>query len=45
MPITSEHLEELKELLDRHDQDSDCQRTGECCATNLIEYLEDLLAE
>lgn len=45
MTITSEHLEELKELLDRHEQDSDCQRTGTCCASILVEYLEDILNE
>lgn len=45
MIISDEQLEELRELLERHEQDSDCQRTGDCCAPLLIEFLEELLAE
>jgi len=43
--ISDEQLEELKELLDRHDQESDCQRTGSCCADRMIELLKELLEE
>ena len=45
MKLSSEQLDDLKETLARHEQDSDCQRTGECCAHLLIEFLEELLAE
>lgn len=45
MIISSETAEELKELLDRHQQESDCNRTGGCCADLLIEFLQELLSD
>ncbi|MGD9726295.1 MAG: hypothetical protein AB7L09_01465 [Nitrospira sp.] len=45
MRISAEQVEELKELLERHDHESDCHRTGECCAQQLIDYIEELLAD
>lgn len=45
MAISDSDLDELRELLERHDQESDCKRSGECCAQTLIEFLEELLAD
>lgn len=45
MTISDEAMEELKELLERHKQESDCERTGDCCAHLLIEFLEELLED
>lgn len=45
MNLSDETIEELKELLERHNQESDCKRTGDCCAHLLLEYLEELLAD
>lgn len=43
--ISAEHVEELKGLLERHEQDSDCQREGNCCVDLLVEFLDELLAD
>ena len=45
MAISDESLDELRELLARHEQGGDCQRTGRCCASLLIELLEELLED
>lgn len=45
MIISADQLEELKTLLERHEQDSECQREGVCCVDLLIEFLEDLVAD
>lgn len=45
MTLSEMDLEELKTLLERHDQESDCKRRGDCCAHLLIEFLEELLAD
>jgi hypothetical protein len=41
--LTTDEVEELREILDRHEQYNDCHRNGGCCADRLIEFLEDLL--
>jgi hypothetical protein len=43
--ITADQLEELKELIDRHAQESDCQRDGNCCADLILEFLKELLED
>jgi hypothetical protein len=41
--ISRELTADLRELLDRHSQDSECHRKGDCCAHLLIEFLEEML--
>jgi len=41
--LTEDQIEQIKERIDRHDQDSDCNATGGCCSYYLIEYLKEFL--
>jgi len=45
MKLTAEQVEELRERLDRHDENSDCYATGDCCSDLLIEFLRELLSD
>jgi len=43
--LTAENIKDLQEELEKHEQLSDCQRDGNCCACDLIELLEEILAD
>ena len=45
MKLSAEQEEELRELLDHHEQYSECQHTDECCVGDLIAFLEELLSK
>ena len=45
MIISAELAFELKDLLERHERESDCHRTGGCCSDLLIEFLDEMLSD
>ena len=45
MTLNEEQLDELRTLLDRHDEESECKRTGDCCAELVLEFVRELLEE
>ncbi len=45
MKLTGEQVEELKELLDHHEQYGSCKPGDECCSSDLHEFLRDVVAD